>query len=180
MTHEQLDERCIASPDERETATARAGSTRREFLCRSGGCLAVLVAGLGLTIRDVEALPAVSGGSGQAAGEKRYPIPPTDSVNIDREQALILVRQQGKVFALSLACPHQQAAVRWLPEDHRFQCTKHDSKYQPDGVYTSGRATRNMDRFPIRRDGEAVIVNVNLVFRSDQDPGGWASAIVTV
>ncbi len=178
MTHEQLDERCIASPDERETA--RAGSTRREFLCRSGGCVAVLLAGLGLTVRDVEALPAVSASGGQAAGEKRSPIPPTDGVTIDRAEAVILVRQQGKVFALSLACPHQQAAVRWLPDDHRFQCTKHDSKYQPDGVYTSGRATRNMDRFPIRRDGEAVIVNVNQVFRSDQDPGGWAAAIVTL
>jgi Rieske Fe-S protein len=65
------------------------------------------------------------------------------------------------------------------PNDHRFQCTHHDSKYTPDGTYTSGRATRNMDRFPIRRDGATLHVDVTRVFHSDQDAAGWAAASVT-
>lgn len=64
---------------------------------------------------------------------------------------------------MSLVCPHEHAAVRWVDKEHRFQCTKHDSRYQPDGLYTSGRATRNLDRF-----------------QSDKDPSGWAAAVVAV
>ena len=79
-----------------------------------------------------------------------------------------------------MACPHQHAAVPWRPQEQRFQCSKHDSKYQPNGTYTSGRATRNLDRFPIRRDGDAVVVNVTQVFKSDQDAAGWNNAAVPV
>jgi Rieske Fe-S protein len=59
-------------------------------------------------------------------------------------------------------------------------CSKHDSTYQPTGIYTSGRATRNLDRFPIRRDDDHVVVDVTKVFKSDEDPSGWASAAVAV
>jgi Rieske Fe-S protein len=79
-----------------------------------------------------------------------------------------------------MACPHQNAAVYWLPKEQRFRCSKHDSKYQPSGTYTSGRATRNLDRFPIRRDGDAVMVDVTRVFRSDQDAAAWTNAVVTL
>jgi Rieske Fe-S protein len=84
------------------------------------------------------------------------------------------------MFAFALSCPHQNAAVKWVAKDHRFQCTKHDSEYQPDGTYTTGHATRNLDRFPIRRDGDAVVVNLNAVYRSDQNHSGWEAAAVTL
>ena len=48
------------------------------------------------------------------------------------------------MLVCALSCPHQNNAVKWVAKDHCFQCTKHDSQYQPDGVYTSGRATRNL------------------------------------
>lgn len=115
-----------------------------------------------------------------AGAGKRYPTPSGDSVSIDHDEAVILARVQGHIYAMNLACPHQQAAVRWLPADHRFQCTKHDSKYTPEGVYMSGRATRNLDRFPIRRDGDAVVVDLDHVLRSDTDAAAWAAAVVTV
>jgi Rieske Fe-S protein len=62
------------------------------------------------------------------------------------------------VFAL--ACPHQNFAVKWVAKDHRFACTKHDSKYAADGTHLAGRATRNMDRYVIRRDGNSVVVDL--------------------
>jgi nitrite reductase/ring-hydroxylating ferredoxin subunit len=95
--------------------------------------------------------------------ERRYPIPTGDGVNIDQSSAVMLTRYQGRVFALAMACPHQRAAVRWLPAEQRVQCSKHDSKYQPSGIYTSGRATRNLDRFPIRRDGAHVVLDVSRI-----------------
>lgn len=103
---------------------------------------------------------------------------PVRAFAIDQPAGVMLARYQGMVMALSMTCPHQQAAVRWVPQEQRFRCSKHDSKYQPNGTYTSGRATRNLDRFPIRRDGDAVVVNVTQVFKSDQDAAGWNNAAV--
>ena len=77
---------------------------------------------------------------------------------------------------MALACPHQNATVKWVDKDHRFQGTKHDSRYTPDGTYTSGRATRNLDRFPIRLEDDTVVVATDRVYRSDQAQGAWNAA----
>ena len=116
----------------------------------------------------------------QSGDDRRYPIPPGDSVNVDHPAQLIVTRLNGHVYVFSLACPHQNAAVRWLPLDHRFQCTKHDSQYQQDGVHTAGRATRNLDRYVIRRDGDSIVVDLHHWIRSDKDPAGWAAASIAV
>jgi nitrite reductase/ring-hydroxylating ferredoxin subunit len=117
---------------------------------------------------------------GAGAGpERTYPIPAGDAVQIDHNAQVIVVRFDNHLYAFSLACPHQHAAVKWVEKDHRFQCTKHDSRYQVDGVHTAGRATRNLDRFPVRRDGANLVVSVDRVFRSDVDAAAWAAASVT-
>jgi Rieske Fe-S protein len=154
-------------------------ATRRSFL-QGAGCFAVALAALGLSAPDAEALPVAFTSGSQAGSDKRYPIPASDSVNIDRDESTIVVRYQGHVYVFALTCPHQNAAVRWLPEDHRFQCTKHDSKYQPDGVYMSGRATRNLDRFEVRRDASFVVANLDVLYRSDKNPTEWAAASIAV
>jgi nitrite reductase/ring-hydroxylating ferredoxin subunit len=149
--------------------------SRRTFL-QHGVCALITTSALGLSV-DAEALPvAFVTAETAAAAERRYPLPATDGVSIDRSAQVILVRAAGSVYAMALACPHQQAAVKWVEKDHRFQCTKHDSRYTPDGTYTSGRATRNLDRFPLRLDGDAVVVATDHVFRSDQDQAGWRAA----
>jgi len=62
----------------------------------------------------------------------------------------------------------------------RFECSRHDSKYEPDGTYTSGRATRNMDRFPVRRNGDTIVVNVATLIQSDTNKAQWDAAAVTL
>jgi nitrite reductase/ring-hydroxylating ferredoxin subunit len=89
---------------------------------------------------------------------------------------VIVVRRGASVYAFSLACPHEQAAVKWVEKGSRFQCTKHDSRYDPTGIHTAGRATRNLDRFPIRRDGKDVVVDTSKVWRSDLNPAEWNAA----
>ena len=153
--------------------------TRREFL-QAAGCAGMAVALLGLSAETARALPVFAVEGLQAGGEVRYPIPATDSVNVDRNKSLIVERLQGHVYVFALSCPHENNAVKWLPKDHRFQCTKHDSQYQPDGVHTSGRATRNMDRYVIRRDGDSVVVDLHRWVQSDKDPAGWAAATLAV
>lgn len=131
-----------------------------------------------LGLGDLLGLPVASVEGQQSGNERSYPIPAADGVNIDRTAQVILVRFEGKAYAMALACPHENAAVKWIAKDHRFQCTRHDSQYTPQGTYTSGRATRNMDRFPIRRSGDALVVTVDRVHHSDADPAGWAAAHV--
>ena len=107
-------------------------------------------------------------------------LPAADGVTIDRDAQIILVRYQNRVFAFGLACPHENTALRWRQQDSRFQCPRHESKYQPDGTFISGRATRNMDRFAVRREGDSVVVDLKQWFRSDQQAAQWNGAALTL
>ena len=165
---------------EDDSCTGRAGDgTRRGFL-QTAGCFGAALVLLGVASSTGEALPVFMTEGVTDGGEKRYPIPAADSVNVDRGSSLIVVRAQGHVYVFLLSCPHENNAVKWVAKDRRFQCTKHDSRYQPDGVHTAGRATRNLDRFPIRLDAANVVVSLDKVFRSDQDPAEWAAASVAI
>ena len=112
--------------------------------------------------------------------ERRYPLPSADGVSIDRRAQVILVRYANHAYAMALACPHENAAIKWINKDRRFQCSKHDSQYTPEGVYTTGHATRNLDRFPVRREQDELIVTIDRVYRSDQNLTAWTSAAVAL
>jgi hypothetical protein len=79
---------------------------RREFL-QTAGCFAMTLAIFGIgdagaaTLPVFEIAPAQQGSAG-----KRYPIPSSDSVNIDRGSSLIVARYQNHLMVFSLACPH--------------------------------------------------------------------------
>lgn len=157
-----------------------SSASRRAFLKTSAGCVGGALALCSLLPESLRALP-VHMISGEAAGtEQAYPIPAADSVSVDGKVGLIIARSAGKIYAFSMTCPHERAAVKWVPKDNRFACTKHDSKYKPDGVYISGRSTRSLDRFPVRRDQDKLVVTTDKVFRADKDPAGWAAAAVSV
>jgi Rieske Fe-S protein len=154
---------------------------RRDFLAQASNALGMVVATLGLS-------PAQPGGLGvrfaravwSSDEEHAYPVPTTDGATIDKENQVILVRLAQKVYAFNLSCPHQNTALHWLADEGRFQCPKHKSRYQPDGVFVSGRATRNMDRFAIRRDRAMVVVDVDEMYRSDRNSAEWEAAVVTL
>jgi Rieske Fe-S protein len=137
--------------------------SRRDFL--------QIVAALGFA-----ALPVFFVEGVEAASEQKYPFPAADGVSIDRKQQTIIVRTQGHVYAFNLSCPHENTALKWLPKDMRFQCPQHESKYQPNGTFMTGRATRNMDRLAIRRDGASLVVDLSHIIKSDADPAAWAAA----
>ena len=118
---------------------------------------------------------------GRSKGEiKEYPIPPTDGVHIDDDESVIIARYQGAVYAFSLACPHQNTALRWEAGDHEFRCPKHHSEYTPTGEFIDGRATRGMDRFAVTRAGDHVTVNLDALFRQDDDLAAWKKAFISV
>ena len=146
-----------------------APSGRRRFFAFAAG----IAAASALPMRLLHALM-------RGAGTVTYPIPAADAVAIDADQQVILVRWEGKVYAFDLSCPHQNTALRWQEGEHRFQCPKHKSRYQPDGTFISGRATRGMDRLAIRREGETVVVDLDRMFKQDEDRAGWEGAVVVL
>ena len=159
-------------------------ASRREFLRDAAVAVAGIAASLGFA-RTASALPAhfrigATRALSRIGDQLSYPIPAADGAQIDRNQQVILVRWQNAVYAFNLSCPHQHTALRWDDSDHQFQCPKHHSKYQPDGEFISGRATRGMDRFSIARDGGKIVVDVNAMHKQDEDPSGWNAAVITL
>ena len=156
-----------------------ARTSRREALGRISAAAVAALAGVALRPGTAEALPVVSGtGAQTGADERTYPLPSADGVTMDRDAQVILVRFQGKAYAFNLACPHENTALRWRQREVRFQCPRHESQYQPDGTFIQGRATRNMDRFAVKRAGDNLVVDLARLFRSDQQPQEWAAAAV--
>ena len=153
---------------------------RRDFL-RAAASLLATFATLGASPAVAEALTVRAGTALQVRGtDVTYPIPAADGATIDKQEQVILVRFQGVVYAFNLSCPHQNTALKWEAADQRFQCPKHKSRYQPDGTFISGRATRGMDRLAIRRDGANVVVNVDIMYEQDKDLAGWTAAKITL
>lgn len=147
---------------------------RREFLRSAAVAIGAIAFGLPIRSASASVIRSISGRKTLA-----YSVPATDGAEIDRDNEVILVRYQNEVFAFNLSCPHQNTALRWNEGAMRFQCPKHHSQYQPDGEFITGRATRNMDRFAIRRDqSNNIIVDPDTMYQSDEDEAEWKAAVI--
>ena len=152
---------------------------RRAFLRDAASTVIGMFAALGVSPSVARALPLrVAAAIARRGDERVYPIPASDGAVIDKKESIIVMRWQDKAYAFSLACPHQNTALRWEEDDARFQCPKHHSKYRPDGSFIEGRATRGMDRFAVRREGDTMVVDIDQLFRQDESAAGWKSALI--
>lgn len=161
-----------------------AAIERRAFL-RAGAMALASLGVLGAMPRSAEAMTPgdvspLASRSGDRAEEKRYPIPAADGVVFDKDNSVIVARAAGKVYAFSLSCPHQNTALRWNEGDKEFTCPKHKSHYKPDGEFIDGRATRDMDRLAIKRDGANIVVDVDVLYQQDLNKAQWTAAFVPV
>lgn len=160
-------------------AACGSSDSRRDFFKHAAALVSGALIGLagselhGETLAVGEGTPLLTVGN-----ELTYPIPGADGATVDRDNGVIVVRFQGKVFAFNLSCPHENAAVRWKAAVNRFECSRHDSKYDPAGTYTSGRATRNMDRFAVKRSGSNLVVDISRLIKSDTEKAQWEAAVV--
>ena len=154
---------------------------RRTFLRDTARAVAGAMIAIGVPRRQALDLPvALIRALRRDGSTVTYPVPAGDSVSIDRDNQDILVRWQNMAYAFNLACPHQNTALEWDDADHRFQCPKHHSKYEPDGTFISGRATRAMDRLGIQRQGTSLVVDLDAFYRQDKNPDQWKAAFVSV
>jgi Rieske Fe-S protein len=158
-----------------------APTTRRRALGQISTAALAAMVGVEVWPAAAAAVPIVEGAATETGEtERTYPTPAADGVTIDRENQVILVRFQQRAYVFNLACPHENTALRWKERDGRFQCPRHESQYQPDGTFISGRATRNMDRFAIKHVGSSLVVDLNRLFRSDQQPQDWSAAVASL
>jgi Rieske Fe-S protein len=164
-----------------QCAACACADSRRDFLKHAAALVSGTLAGMAGSASPAKALTIAPGQPLSAsAADLTYPVPAADGATVDRNNGVIIVRFQGKVFAFNLSCPHENAAVRWKAAVNRFECSRHDSRYDPGGVYTSGRATRNMDRFPLKRNGDTVVVDVSRLIKSDSEKSQWDAAALTL
>jgi nitrite reductase/ring-hydroxylating ferredoxin subunit len=157
-------------------------ANRRTFLTQAAAIVVGAMVGLGMSADRAMAMPLgiVNGVRLSNGKDASYPIPAADGATIDRDNDVIIARYQGHVFAFGLACPHQNTALRWVAAEGRFQCPKHKSKYAPDGTFLSGRATRSMDRYAVRKDGTNIVVSLDSLYEQDKQQSAWESAFVAV
>ena len=160
------------------TACAACPVERRAFVREALSAVAAALGALGFAPRSAFALPVHFGGGVGARTDKAYPLPAADGVVIDKGESVIIARFDSRVYAFSLACPHQNTALRWIAGKSRFQCPKHESKYKPSGEFIEGRATRGMDRFAVRRDGEQLQINLDALYEEDENAAEWKAAFV--
>jgi Rieske Fe-S protein len=156
---------------------------RRAFLRDATLGVAAILAALGVAPSRAAAAPLEFVSAARGGGEdKSYPIPSTDGAQIDKDNGTIVMRWQGKAYVYSLACPHQNTAIRWSDKAAGFECPKHHSRYLADGEYVkdSGRATRGLDRFAIRREGDTIVANLDRLYQQNEDQAQWTAAFVTL
>ena len=155
-------------------------ASRRAFLTHMSGAVLAAIVGVDAPAGAAEEMYPVREVTGVESGpsSKTFPMPSADGVNIDKSAQVILVRYQGKVIAFNLACPHENTALRWKQGSGKFECPKHNSRYTPDGRFIDGRATRNMDRLHIVREGSNVTVDLSKIIKSDEQAAEWAAAAI--
>ena len=112
--------------------------------------------------------------------QRHYDLPRSDGVAVDSDNEVILARWQGHVYAFSLRCTHRGTRLVWHADESRVFCPKHKARFRPDGAHDSGRITRSLDRYGLRLEGGAVVVELDMLYRLDEDPAGWTAAVMAV
>jgi nitrite reductase/ring-hydroxylating ferredoxin subunit len=157
-----------------------ATASRRAFLRDVGlaAVAALAVAGLpaaALAESVVETSPI------RQVGRRRvYAIPRGDSIAVDAASDVIMARWQGRVYAFSLKCPHRGTRLEWRPNEQRIFCPKHKARFAPHGAHDSGRASRDLDRHAVAREGGSISVDLDAVFRADTDRPAWEAAVIVI
>ena len=114
------------------------------------------------------------------ANERRYDLPRVDGVAIDSANEVILARWQGHVYAFSLLCPHRGTKLVWHEDESRVFCPKHKARFRADGAHDSGRNTRSLDRYALHLESGAVVVELDSLYRVDDNPAEWNAAVIAI
>ena len=83
-----------------------------------------------------------------------------------------LVKQEGKLVALSNICTHLGCIPNWMPGDLKFKCPCHGSGFYVSGINFEGPAPRPLERYKISLNPEGMIkVDKTKIYRYEK--GQW-------
>jgi cytochrome b6-f complex iron-sulfur subunit len=83
-----------------------------------------------------------------------------------------MIKQEGKLVALSNICTHLGCVPNWLPAELKFKCPCHGSGYYVSGINFEGPAPRPLERFKITLTPEGnVKVDKTKIYRYEK--GQW-------
>lgn len=160
-------------------------TSRRAFLRDAAAVAAAAVAAVSIarpglafaqTVTEIEPVGTPNAG----VPERSYTIPPANSVSVDPANEVILARWEDRVYAFSIKCPHKGALLEWRPSEERVYCPRHEARFLADGSHFSGRSTRDLDRYKIRRNANDIVVDLGELVRRDIDPDAWTQAVVSL
>lgn len=157
---------------------------RRAFLTDASRAAVLILAALGAAPRLLDASPGTALGEIMPVAVRArtviYPVPDADGAVVDVGNRVLLIRAAGRAYAFSLECPHRGAVLQWRSGQGQVVCPKHKAQFSAAGVYESGRRTRSLDRFALRREGATLVVDLATLVQSDTDPAGWTNAAVVL
>jgi cytochrome b6-f complex iron-sulfur subunit len=157
-----------------------ATASRRAFLRDAGLAVVAALAVAGLPAAALAESVVETSPIGQVGRRRAYAIPRGDSIAVDATSDVIIARWQNRVYAFSLKCPHRGTRLEWRANEQRFFCPKHKARFTPEGAHDSGRASRDLDRHAIAREGGSISVDLDAVFRADTDRAAWGAAVILV
>jgi nitrite reductase/ring-hydroxylating ferredoxin subunit len=116
-----------------------------------------LVGSLGLGLGAV--LRLFGSGSGASAPQPvEFDQPNSLAVGQARDRgAVALVRDGGGYFALSLVCPHLGCRPAWHPDQSRFLCPCHGSRFALDGDRLAGPAPKGLEHVALKISGDRLV-----------------------
>jgi len=77
--------------------------------------------------------------------------------------ALVLSDPSNPTQALAVnpVCTHQGCAVDWNADKSKIFCPCHGSTYKPDGTVLKGPATKSLQRYEAKIEGDIILVKVS-------------------
>jgi cytochrome b6-f complex iron-sulfur subunit len=91
-----------------------------------------------------------------------------------KDQNTWIVRNDGKIYALSTTCTHLGCTPNWLEREQKFKCPCHGSGFYISGINFEGPAPRPLERWAIGVGDDGQIV-VDKSKKFQQERGEWTN-----
>ncbi len=141
---------------------ARREMNRREFLTYAWAGALLLVGGAtGFGIFEFMYPRFRAGEFGGEFFVSMAEVPATDAPPVAKTDGkfwLVQSESEGPK-AIYMVCTHLGCLYKWEPSTVRFECPCHGSKFTKDGFYIEGPASRSLDTFDLRVEGDTVVVD---------------------
>lgn len=156
-------------PDERRRAVAGGAAVAAGWALFAGGSAVATVAVGRFMMPNVLEEPDPRVRVGKLG---RYEEMQPGEVNEDyKPQGIWMIREEGRIAALSIICTHLGCIPNWLPNDRKFKCPCHGSGYYFNGINFEGPTPRPLERFRVYVEDGLVIVDKSKKFQ--QELGQW-------